>query len=241
MRLFDIHSHILPGVDDGSKDMETSLAMLRIAYDEGIRNIVLTPHYYVNNIPYTYEELDEKYEELKRKLSEDEQLSEINLYLGNEIYYEDGVVTLLKEHQIHTMNNTRYVLVEYNVDTVYSDILRSIDDLTSARYIPIIAHVERYMTLRGKKDRIEEMISRGCLLQMNISSIDGGFLDENKRWCRNLVKNGYITFFATDAHNTDSRAPYTRDYINWLQKKCEDAEYMLESAAEMMIEGKYIN
>ncbi|MCR5213838.1 MAG: hypothetical protein K6E10_05445 [Eubacterium sp.] len=241
MRLFDIHCHILPGVDDGSKNMETSLDMLRIAYEEGTRNIVLTPHYYLEGIDYTYDQLDKIFEELKEKASEDPKLSEINLYLGNEIYYEDGILTRLKQGHIHTMNNTKYVLVEYNIDTAYSEILHSIDELSAARYLPVIAHVERYMKLQGKIDRIEELISRGCLLQMNISSIDGGFFDDNKKWCRKLVKNGYITFFATDAHNLDSRAPYTRDYISWIEKKCEDAEFMLETAAQMMIEGKYIN
>ena len=78
---------------------------------------------------------------------------------------------------------------------------------------------------------------------MNISSIDGGFLNENKRWCRKLVRSGYITFFATDAHNTDSRAPYTQEYITWIRKKCgeEDAQWMLNEAAKLLVKGEYID
>ena len=139
------------------------------------------------------------------------------------------------------MNGTKYVLVEYNVRTSFRQIMDSIQQLSGARYWPIIAHVERYECLVKRIDRIEEMIRSRALLQMNISSVEGGFLNESKRWCRKLIKEGYITFFGTDAHNVDSRAPYTQEYIPWLRKHCgDDAEYMLMEAAEDMVCGRYI-
>ena len=78
---------------------------------------------------------------------------------------------------------------------------------------------------------------------MNISSVEGGFLSENKRWCQKLVKKGYITFFATDAHNADTRAPYSQDYIRWIRKKCgdEEASWMLEKSAALLVNGEYID
>ena len=184
MVLFDIHSHMLPGVDDGSKNMEMSLDMLSIAYNEGVRNIILTPHYILGRNSYTYDELDSRFDSLKEEVRKSGKYEGLNLYLGNEILYEDGVVTKLRAGEIHTLNNTKYVLVEYNIRTPFSEILHSIDELTQARYWPIIAHVERYISLENHLDRIEEIIDRGTLLQMNISSIDGGFLSDNKRWCQ---------------------------------------------------------
>ncbi|SNU06279.1 protein-tyrosine phosphatase [Lachnospiraceae bacterium] len=243
MQLFDIHCHILPGVDDGSRDMESTMDMLGTAYDEGTREIILTPHYMLGRNSYKFDALDEKFENLKKEVEASGKFPDLKLYLGNEILYEEGIVTRLREGRIHTMNNTRYILVEYNIRTSYKEILHSIDEMTQARYWPIIAHVERYLALEGKLDRIEEIIDKGCLLQMNISSVDGGFLNENKRWCRKLITKGYITFLGTDAHNNDSRAPYTQEYIAWIRKKCgeEEARWMLEDAAKIMIKGQYID
>ena len=243
MNLFDIHCHILPGVDDGSRNLEMTLDMLDIAYEEGTRNIILTPHYMLGDLKYSHDELDERFERLKEELRSSGKYPDLKLYLGNEILYEEGIITRLHKGDIHTMNNTRYILVEYNIRTPYKEILHSIDEMTEARYWPIIAHVERYRSLEGHLDRIEEIIDKGCLLQMNISSVDGGFLNENTRWCRKLMKKGYITFLGTDAHNTDSRAPYTQEYISWIKKKCgeDDAGWMLTEAAELMVQGKYID
>lgn len=240
MRLFDIHCHILPGVDDGSRSMDMSLDMLQIAYEEGTRKIVLTPHYMIGRNRYDKaSDLDDRFEELKARAGE--LYPDLTMYLGNEILWEEGVIDLLKSGDIHTMNGTKYVLVEYNVRTSFRQIMDSIQQLSGARYWPIIAHVERYECLVKRIDRIEEMIRSRALLQMNISSVEGGFLNESKRWCRKLIKEGYITFFGTDAHNVDSRAPYTQEYIPWLRKHCgDDAEYMLMEAAEDMVCGRYI-
>jgi len=240
MRLFDIHCHILPGVDDGSRSMDMSLDMLQIAYEEGTREIVLTPHYMIGRNRYdAAETLDGRFEDLKARAGE--LYPDMKLYLGNEILWEEGIIDLLKSGDIHTMNGTRYVLVEYNVRTSFRQIMDSIQQLSEARYWPIIAHVERYQCLVKRIDRIEEMIRAKALLQMNISSVEGGFLNESKRWCRKLIKEGYITFFGTDAHNVDSRAPYTQEFIPWLRKHCgEDAVYMLTEAAEDMVLGRYI-
>jgi protein-tyrosine phosphatase len=219
--------------------MDMSLDMLQIAYEEGTRQIVLTPHYMLGRNHYTAQELDALFEELKAEAKE--RWPELTLYLGNEILWEEGVLDRLKEGDIHTMNGTRYVLVEYNVQTPFRQIADSIQQLSNARYWPIIAHVERYLSLVKRVDRIEEMIRMKALLQMNISSVEGGFLNESKRWCRKLLKDGYITFLGTDAHNVDSRAPYSQVYISWLKRHCgEDAEYMLTEAAEDMILGKYL-
>ena len=239
MRLFDIHCHILPGVDDGSKSMDMSLDMLQIAYEEGTRQIILTPHYMLGRNHYTAKELDRRFDDLSVRSRE--LYPDLELYLGNEILWEEGIMDRLREGDIHTMNGTKYVLVEYNVQTPFRQIADSIHQLTAARYWPIIAHVERYQCLVKRIDRIEEMIRMNALLQMNISSVEAGFLNESKRWCRKLLKERYITFLGTDAHNVDSRAPYTQDYITWLVKHCgDDAEYMLTEAAEAMVRGEYI-
>ena len=240
MNYFDIHSHILPGVDDGASTMEESLAMLGVAYNEGTRSILLTPHYTRGKNSYTREELNHRFLELQAEAAK--QYPELKLYLGNEILYEDGVVDDLKNGLIQTMNNTKYVLVEFNIRISYNQLYDAVRKITNARFRPIIAHVERYRCLFKHIERIDELVGLEAYLQMNISSVYGGLMDENARWCKKLVREEYISFFGTDAHDLEERAPYINDYVTWIRKKCgEDLlEQIFVRNPHKMIENKYI-
>ena len=240
MEYFDIHSHILPGVDDGASTLEEALEMLGTAYAEGTRNVLLTPHYVRGKNSYTKEELHNRFLDFQKEVAK--QYPELNLYLGNEILYEDGIVEDLKNGLIQTMNDTKYVLVEFNIRISYNQLYDAIRKITNARFRPIIAHVERYRCLFKHMERIDELVGMEAYLQMNISSVYGGFLDENARWCKKLVQEEYISFFGTDAHDMEERAPYVNDYVTWIRKKCgEDLlEQIYVKNPQKMIENKYI-
>lgn len=240
MEYFDIHSHILPGVDDGSENMEESLAMIEVAYQEGTRSIFCTPHYERGKNSYTKEELNSKFQELCEEVEKVH--PDMKLYLGNEVLYADGVVDDLKNGLIQTMNDTKYVLVEFNIRISYNELYQAIRKITNARFRPIIAHVERYHCLFKHIDRVDELVRMEAYLQMNISSVYGGLLDENARWCKKLVKEDYISFFGSDAHDLDDRAPYINDYVGWIEKKCgEDAlEEMFVINPAKMSKNQYL-
>ncbi len=240
MEYYDIHNHILPGVDDGSQSLEESMAMIDIAYREGTRNLVLTPHYMRGRNKYTREELRGRFVDFQDKVRD--KYPDIKLYLGNEILYEEGVEEDLRAGLIQTMNDTKYVLVEFNIRISYNQIYQAVRKLVGARYRPIIAHVERYRSLFKHVDRIEELIGMEAALQMNISSVYGGLLDDDARWCKKLVKEGYISFFGTDAHDLESRAPYIQDYLGWIRKKCgeEAIEEMFVTNPEKMLRNEYL-
>ena len=240
MDYFDIHCHILPGVDDGAQSVEESMQMLDTAYQEGIRKILLTPHYMRGRNRYDKEKLEQKFQDFQAKVKS--KYPDLALYLGNEILWEDGVVEDLKDGKIQSMNGTRYVLVEFNIRISYNQLYQAIRKLTNARYRPIIAHVERYRCLYKHVERVEELVRMEAYLQMNISSVYGGIFDEDARWCKKLVKAGYISFFGTDAHDMENRAPYMKDYSKWIIKKCgEDAAaQMLKENAEKMIRNEYL-
>lgn len=240
MEYFDIHSHILPGVDDGAQNLEEAVSMIRVAYKEGTRNILLTPHYEKGKNRYTKEELNIRFEELRKAV--ESEFPDMNLYLGNEILYADGIVEDLKNGLIQTMNDTKYVLVEFNIRISYNELYQAIRKITNARFRPIIAHVERYRCLFKQIDRIDELVSMEAYLQMNISSVYGGLLDENARWCKKLVREEYISFFGTDAHDLDDRAPYIRDYTGWIEKKCgiDLLEQIFVDNPMKMIKNQYI-
>lgn len=240
MNYFDIHNHILPGVDDGAQDMEESMSMLEVAYGEGTRSLVLTPHYVRNKNSYTREKLREKFAEFEQTVKAT--YPDLNLYLGNEVLWADGILDDLRAGKIQTMNDTKYVLVEFNIRIGYKEIYEAMRQMINARFRPIIAHVERYQSLFKHPERLDELTAMDVTLQMNISSVYGGMLDENARWCKKLVKEGYISFFGTDAHDLDNRAPYVKDYVSWIEKKCgEDAlEEMFVSNPQKMIKNEYI-
>ena len=240
MEYFDIHSHMLPGVDDGAETLDEALSMIELSYSEGTRNLILTPHYVRNKNKCNKAELKSRFAELKEEVNKLH--PDMKLYLGNEILYEEGIVQDLKDDKIVTMNDTKYVLVEYNIRTSYSRLYESMQKIINARFRPVIAHVERYQCLFKHMERIEELIRMEVHLQMNISSIYGGFLDENARWCKKLVKEQCISMFGTDAHDMEERAPYFKDYASWIEKKCgeEYARRCFADNPQMMVENKYI-
>ena len=240
MEYFDIHSHILPGVDDGAESLDESLLMIGLAHKEGTRKIMLTPHYEKGKNRYTKPELHQKFELLQAEVQK--AYPDMELYLGNEVLYTDGIVDDLKAGLIQTMNDTKYVLVEFNIRISYNELYQAIRKITNARFRPIIAHVERYRCLFKNIDRIDELVDMESYLQMNISSVYGGLLDENARWCKKLVREGYISFFGTDAHDMDDRAPYINDYVGWIEKKCgtDYLEKLFVDNPAKMIKNQYI-
>lgn len=214
----DLHSHLLPGVDDGAQSLEEAMEMLHIAYEEGIRTIIATPHYALEDRAQSRDKALISFELMKKVVKRE--YPEMELYLGNELYYTPGVLEDIKEGRVHTIGESKYVLVEFSPGITYQALYQAIRELVMARYRPILAHVERYQCLFKEFDKLEEIIELGVYLQMNCQSLSGGFLDENARWCKKLVRQGYITFLGTDAHNTKERAPKMKAAAQWVEKKC---------------------
>lgn len=208
-KIIDIHTHILPGVDDGSKDISESIDIINYLNKSGISDIVLTSHY-IKNTKYCYNELTRKniLDTLRKKLNNDS----INLYLGNEVYLNEEVVKQLKEKEISTINNTKYMLVElpltgylYN----FQDILCSLND---NGIIPIIAHPERYEFIQKDNSRVKELLEFNCLLQCNIDSIIGKYGKKAKKAFKWLLKNNLVSFVATDTHYVSDNKKLDKAY-----------------------------
>lgn len=236
----DIHCHMLPGVDDGSSDIETTIQMLGISYEEGVRGIILTPHYEVGRNLYEPDQLDSILDQVKGRARE--AYPELQLYLGNEVLQSQGVVECLRNGSVHTMNATKYVLVEFNIQISYHELYQAMKDMVQARFRPIIAHVERYRCLVKNMDRIRELQELGIYLQMNAESVLGSPFDENVRWCRKLMKEHKISFLGSDAHDMQERAPHMRESIEWMYKKLEEkyVDAVVYGNPALMLENKYI-
>ena len=209
--LTEVHCHILPHVDDGAKDLEMALKMIEEEYQQGVRRIIATPHYHIGYYKKEFSELCTVFEKLKERAKEN--YPDLELALGNEIFYSAGVLQHLEEGKAGTLAGTRYVLVEFRTDDSWRHIQEALTTLLRARYIPVVAHVERYRNVIGDKAHMEEMGQMGVLLQMNFSSVK-----HYRRW----IKEGYIDLFGTDCHNLLDRSPKIRENILELAKICPE-------------------
>ena len=190
--MIDIHSHILPSVDDGSLNDEQSLDMIREAVRQGVKTFVLTPHYRADYITKR-ETLQTAFDKFKEMVAAEGVGAK--LYLGQEIYAFDGLVPALDSGKVLTMNGSKYVLVEFSLNRPM-DIPEIAYTLISHGYVPIIAHLERYKY--ADEYIAHEIKEIGGLIQINAGSLccRGGY----KRRASDLIKRGFVDFVASDVH-----------------------------------------
>ena len=238
--MFDIHNHILYGVDDGSKTFDMTKAMLKIAYNEGTRGIILTPHHNPYRWKNEVNTLRERYEEIKQYCLE--KYSDLKIYLGNEIYYFEDAFSDIDEGRALTMADSKYVLIEFIPSTEYDDIKHAVMDVQQSGYYPIIAHVERYECLLKKPAYIEELKELGAFIQVNASGVMGERSRLEKKFIKGLLKKGEVDFVATDAHRDNTRQPYMKKCSEYLEKKFgqEYTKQMLIDNPRAVIENIYI-
>lgn len=202
--MIDLHSHILPGVDDGARDFEDSLNILEGLARQGITDIVLTPHYVAET---SYISTRSKnlaiFEELKKKVKRAK--LGINLYLANEIYIDQKIEKYLKNKKIATINDTKNLLIELPMSgefESYEDIILS---LQNKGYTVILAHPERYRSTQKDFKILERLHENGVLLQANLGSIIEQYGKHAKKTVKKLIKKDMVYCFGTDIH-------HARDY-----------------------------
>ncbi len=221
----DIHTHILPGIDDGAQDWDTCLEMLRRSAECGVKAVIATPHYLPWRKNRSPKEIEELCLQAKKKLLEKHGIT-MDIYSGNEIYYTVDVIRKLKEEKMLTLGRSRYVLVEFGCETSYQVIYRAVKDFREAGYIPIVAHVERYDCLRNP-ERLQQMREVGALLQMNVEALKGGLFSNRSRWAKKRLMQGQIDFLASDMHDLSERTPMLEKELHWVLKKLK-LEYQKE-------------
>jgi|JYMV01.1.fsa_nt_gi protein-tyrosine phosphatase len=182
MNFVDIHTHILPGVDDGAQSLEDTLVMLRIAYDSGTRRMVATPHMFLdlfNNNDFL--EIRDRFEALIRDLNSYQEkqphIKEMDLYLGAENYASPEFLEALGQGCVLTLNGSRYLLVEVSPALPMSQIGVIMENVLAADYTPVIAHVERYAAVQQDPSQMERLRNLGCVLQVNARSLAGEHRD----------------------------------------------------------------
>lgn len=226
----DIHTHILPGVDDGAANMQQACELVRMAWQNGTRTLFLTPHYrgvYKENTPaYLGEEFTRFCEEIKG------QFPDMKLCLGSEIHFEDDTPEELLQGAVLTMNQSRYVLLEFGIFALRLQIVTAVSEALRCGFLPIIAHAERYQAFHTSKTLADDVLKMGALIQMNADSVMGQHGFGVKRLCHKMLKARKVHFIATDAHDSQARPPLLRECFLRICKK-----YGQEYAMELFYEN----
>ncbi len=208
--MIDIHSHILPMIDDGASSVEMALEMLKMAYEDGTDAIILTPHFarvYGFNNPN--KKIRELYEDLKYIVRYER--IPIEICLGCEYLYTSKNVLNEEFHEITSMNHTKYILMEFYFDVDGNTVLEAVDEVLEKGYTPILAHPERYDCIQEDINIILKAKEKGALLQMNKGSILGRYGQIVKDTSIDLLNKYAYTFVGSDAHHPKIRTPMMYD------------------------------
>lgn len=230
--MIDIHCHILPGIDDGPKDIETSLKMLKIAEEDGISKIIATPHFYRGFYENEYQDVEKKVKELNEASKENN--INVEILPGQEIFLDKHTLEDYKSGAIKGLNNSKYMLMELPPDILPGYVLDIIYELRLLGVKPIIAHPERYVYVMEDIHILNSFIKEECFFQLNSGSITGVFGKSIQKTAIKLIKNGICDFVASDAHTEGRRKPQIKEALIKMQGlNKENIEKILMNTEEM--------
>lgn len=235
--MIDMHCHIIPGIDDGADVMDTSIDMLKIAARDGIKKMIITPHYnnyFENDATSISSRLDDlRSEILKHKI-------DIEVFPGQEVMLSRNMVEQYKDTTIRGLNYSRYILFELPNDKLPDYTFDIIYELKLLGVIPILAHPERYEFIINKISTINGFIEEGCLFQITSHSIKGLFGREIQRTAELLIKNEACHFIASDAHSCGRRRPELKKAYDIIQQYNKELCNNLTDNANKLINDEKI-
>lgn len=235
----DMHCHILPGVDDGAEDEAEALELLRMEYRQGVRQIIVTPHYRLDYFETSRAKVRRRFQKMRELATKE--LPEMELFLGCEFHRQEGMFTCLEQDQTYKMAGSSYVLVEFSGLDTMNVIKGYAGKLLAHGYRPVIAHAERYPALR-KMENIEFLIEAGAYIQINAGAILGREGWNAKSFCRMLLKEECVHFIGSDAHDMRRRVPCIGKCAGYLQRKIGQAQTkrLLSENPQKLLTNEYI-
>lgn len=210
----DLHSHFLPGVDDGAKNIEVTKKMLEKASLNGVTDIMFTPHYILESRYMSDVQNNMQIFNNIRAFAKEEY--DINVFLGNEVYCNEEILELLKKNKIRTLNGSKYILIEIPLYNKMKNVRSIFYELTINGYIPILAHPERYEPYYNDLDFFLDLRRIGVLMQLNASSLVGDYGVHAKKMAVKLLKANLISFVGSDMHSEHEKK---YDLIPKIEKK----------------------
>ena len=212
--MIDIHTHILPNFDDGCKSLEESRECLLALKNNGVDQVILTPHFYVDGDKNALIKLFEDFKEAVKDI-------DVKLYLGAEIMYTRGFTKHLVKENVVGLNGNDVLLIEFPFVNTGIDIKEALYDVTCLGYKVVLAHPERYLYL--KIEDIIKMKKLGIIMQVNATSLDGGEGFKIKHRARKMARLGLIDFVASDCHSINGKRKPTLNskYLKYIKNKID--------------------
>jgi protein-tyrosine phosphatase len=242
--MIDIHSHILPGLDDGARSWEESLQMARMAVADGIRVMVATPHLFKHK-HYDPQEINgkniikEKIAQLKERLLAEGM--DLEILPGCDFPLSFEALQLLDDGVALTINDSnRYLLLELPESSLPPALEEICFRLQSKGITPIITHPERHFIIQEMPQKLKRLIDLGCLAQLTGSSLTGGFGGHIKKVARRMIKKGYIHILASDSHDKLHRPPLLKEAVRELSRLIGEnyARAMVTTIPDRIIKGE---
>lgn len=214
MEICDLHTHVLPGVDDGADSVADALQMLRNAAASDVKVLAVTPHcnnrYADGN--YLSRELKERFLLLQQAAKD----IPVQLVLGAEARVNEQLPELLRKGVIPTINGSRYLLTEFPVDTRPEDFSQMLYNILELGYIPLVAHPERYSAVCNAPEMVEQWLDMGCHLQLTGGSVLGEYGKSVQRTAAFLLKQDMVACIASDAHGLFRRSNFLMEVYDHL-------------------------
>ena len=210
----DIHSHLIPNIDDGAKNIERSIELILSLKEMGYKKLITTPHVSDMFLNSSTDVL-EGYKTLKKELIA--RNIEIELEVAAEYYADENFEELLSKRDLLTFGKEKYLLFELSYFTPHQDLESLVHEIKLAGYTPVLAHPERYVYLHDNLDNYRDIKSMGVLFQINLLSIPSYYSDEVAKVVKGLINNGMVDFIGSDTHH--------RQHIKFLKKSFLDSFY----------------
>lgn len=238
--MIDIHSHILPGVDDGAQTESDSLEMAKVAVEEGIHTIVATPHHKNGNFNNVRENIL-TYTKILNDLFQEQGLP-LTLLAGQETRINGDMLEDLENGEILPINDSAYVFVEFSASHVPRYAKQMLFDMQVAGYTPIIVHPERNQELIEHPDKLFDFVRKGALTQITAGSLIGKFGKNIQKFTHQLVEANLTHFIASDAHNVTSRSFWMAEAFEVMKDTYGlDLYYMFLENSRLLIDGMNVN
>jgi len=225
--LIDIHTHILPGIDDGSKDINESLDILRALVNQGVTEVIATPHIITGVYNNTKKIIDEKIEQLKTEIIANK--LPIKVYKGAELYYEPNIIEKTKQEELN-LAGSNYILIESDLQRFPDNFEKTLYQFQVAGYIPILAHAERFTPFLNDFNRLINIANRGILIQLNSGSFFGNYGENVQKLAYRILQTGCVHFIASDVHHLNTRPVLMKQIYQYL------SEHYTEDLAKLLLE-----
>lgn len=232
----DLHTHILPFLDDGSSSMDESLRMAEQAVKEGIHTIIATPHHLTHRYYNHSREVKQAVQELNSNFMQ----SNISLKVlpGQEVRMNNSFFKEWEEGSVLTLNHSRYLLIEFEEDVTYEQMQEWIHEIQMLQLVPIIAHPERIPAIIKEPHRIEELIQLGVLCQVTCLTIVGYFGRKVQKTAEKLCRLRQVHLLSSDAHDSIKRVYNWQNALDRLRKWAGDdwSQYVLQNANKVVLD-----